>query len=123
MIVEFLSKSAEKQYTIEEIAENLSLSVGRAAPGRSSVYRLINKMLSEGIVKRFVRENSRHFYYQLVDGKECRIHLHMKCAVCSRLIHLDNDTTEEITALLMKKKGFGLDTEKTVFFGICSECR
>ena len=52
IIVDFLKNNSETQYTIEQIASK-TVSVGK-----STVYRLINKMVDEGVVSRRVKGNS-----------------------------------------------------------------
>lgn len=123
MLVDFLIKNSDKQYTIEQLIEEMNKdSVYGCAPGKSTVYRLIQKLVSEGTVKRFVKDNSRHFVYQIVAGESCHTHLHLKCTGCGRIIHMDNAVSENMLRQILTDSMFEVDKEQTVLFGRCSSC-
>jgi len=119
-LIGFLSTYQEKQFTIEEIIERMATS---NAPAPSSIYRLMKQLVEEGIVKRYAKEGSRQFLYQLVDGENCSHHFHLKCMVCGKLIHLSEEGSRQIIQLALGEAGFSVDQEKTILFGKCSECK
>ena len=62
--------------------------------------------------------------YQNSGGKTgCREHFHLKCEGCGRLIHVECDELAKIASHMEKEHGFAVDSSKTVFYGICRECR
>lgn len=92
-------------------------------PGRSTVYRLVQKLADEGLIKRYMQENSRQFVYEMTDRDEhCSEHLHLKCITCEKLIHLDREETNRVKDDVARD-GFQLDSRQTVLFGLCAHCR
>jgi Fur family ferric uptake transcriptional regulator len=117
MLLDFLEQNRAHSFTIEEIAGGLA---GEHAPGKSTVYRLMNQLVEAGVVRRFVRGNSRHFVYQLMQ-ETCRNHLHCRCTSCGKLYHLDEETSRFMGQLL-QKNGFMLDGGQTTLLGTCRGC-
>ncbi len=117
MLLAFLQNGSALPMTIEQIAEGLARQGG---PGKSTVYRLMNQLVEEGAVRRFVRGNSRHFVYQLMPER-CMAHLHCRCVACGRLYHLDETLSQSMSQQLASL-GFALDAGKTMLVGTCSSC-
>lgn len=116
IIVDFLKNNAETQYTIEQIASE-TVSVGK-----STVYRLINKMVDEGMVRRTVKGNSRQFLYQYAATAGCSTHLHMKCRECGKILHMDDEQSKGLMNLLQESSKFDLDIKETLLMGTCEKC-
>lgn len=122
MLLNFLKQHCESGYTIEELIGEMRLSYGEAIPGKSTVYRLMTRLVEEGTVKRFVKGHSRSFVYQIVAGEHCHSHLHLKCVGCGKLIHLDDRLSEELLSKVRVSSDFTVDEEETVLFGACADC-
>lgn len=122
MIEDFMLQNSENQFTVEELAKGLTEALGAEAPGKSTVYRLINRMVDDGEVKRFVQGNSRHFRYQINASDECRRHLHLKCTLCGRLLHMDSIQSREILQKIEGESRFYVDSWQTTLFGRCALC-
>lgn len=123
MLLGFLEQNAETAYSIDEIIKGLGAqAAGQESPGKSTVYRLMTKLVEEGSVKRFVKGNSRHFVYQLLQSGECKSHLHLKCNVCGSLIHLDRDTSDLLLSAVAGANHFAVSKQDTVLFGTCAHC-
>ena len=118
MLLTFLEKNQAHPLTIEEIVFGLS---GEHAPGKSTVYRLMNQLVQEGVVRRIVRGNSRHFVYQLLDCRDCADHMHCRCVSCGKLFHMNHQLSKDMERLLAAG-GFSLDTGKTTLLGTCKGC-
>ena len=116
IIVDFLKNNSETQYTIEQIASK-TVSVGK-----STVYRLINKMVDEGVVRRTVKGNSRQFLYQYAATAGCASHLHMKCRECGKILHMDDERSKDLMNLLQESTKFDLDIKETLLMGTCEKC-
>ena len=87
-LLAFLEQNAEAAYSIDEIIRGLSEAhPNETLPGKSTLYRLMTRLVDEGAVKRFVKGNSRHFVYQLLRGKDCVGHLHLRCSSCGHQPH------------------------------------
>lgn len=123
IILAYMKAHSEEAFTIEELCRRLKEEPEiTAVPGKSTVYRIMPKLVEEGLVKRFVRGNSRQFLYQMVCGEHCSRHLHMKCSVCGKLYHMEDTESEALFLQVMKKHHFQLDEGKTVLFGHCEGC-
>lgn len=115
-LLEFLKNNSDRAFTIEEIASEISV-------GKSTVYRLMPKLVDEGIAKRFTKGTSRRFLYQLI-GCGCHaVHLHMKCTQCGRILHMSNAASETLLQEVLEKSNFSVDKEQTMLFGKCAHCR
>ena len=122
-LIEFLTSNREKAFSVEELDLQLkSTAEGEAAPGKSTLYRLIRSLVDEGLVKRLVKGNSRQFIYQIA-GEECAYHLHMKCVECGRLIHMEHGESLKLLEEIFHKNHFKVDERQTVLMGKCDGCR
>lgn len=122
MLLQFLHEHRTEAYTIEEAAFGLKARYGNAAPAKSTVYRLVQRLVEEGEVKRLVMGNSRRFVYQLTDGEACHTHLHMQCRACGRLFHLEERFSHALAQQVAEAEGFTLCESDTVLLGECAAC-
>ena len=61
--------------------------------------------------------------YQYVDGQHCKEHFHLKCEKCNKIIHLECNEFKDVQNHIAKEHDFELDNIKTVFYGICNNCK
>ncbi len=123
ILLSFLRAHSEQAYTIEELCREMQEKLPKElVPGKSTVYRLMPALVEDGLVKRYAREHSRKFLYQMVCGERCRNHLHLKCSVCGRLYHMEDKESEELIQKVLKKHHFNIDEGKTILFGCCEGC-
>lgn len=122
MLSDFLTAHRESAYTVEELVGEMSREYGDAVPAKSTVYRLITRLVEDGRVRRFVRGHSRRFVYQIVDGESCHSHLHLRCIGCGRLLHLDDEVSDELLGRVKDISNFSVNEAETVLLGECSEC-
>ena len=100
MLLAYMKAHSEEALTIEEWCRRLQAEPALSSvPGKSTVYRMMPRLVEEGLVRRFVKENSRKFLYQMVCGEHCDRHLHMKCSVCGKLYHMEDEDSEEPPAV------------------------
>lgn len=119
-LISFLRSNSTRQYTIEEIAEEMG-DVDQA-PGKSTLYRLMSNLVEDGFVRRFAKDNSRQFVYQLLDGEHCNAHFHLKCMSCGRLVHLDQPASDDLQRSIFSQHHFIIDEGKTMLYGKCIGC-
>ena len=123
MLSDILSENRENAYSIDELIGELRSRYGEDAPGQSTVYRLITRLVEEGKVKRFVKGNGRSFVYQIMDCHGYGSHLHLKCVGCGRLIHLDSESSSELVKKIESVSDFSVMEAQTVIFGECADCK
>lgn len=121
ILLSFLSSAHDRQFTIEEIIEELKGQGHNVA--QSSVYRLMKKLVDEGLVRRHSKEDSRQYVYQIMKSEECHSHLHLQCTECGKLVHLSHEATKEARQWMQGATGFELDQEKTYLYGKCTDCK
>ena len=124
LLLDYLDAHKDNSLTIAEITEGLKSEYpsADASPGKSTVYRLINKLHEEGKVRRFTKSGTRQSAYQLVEDAHCVSHLHMKCTSCGKLLHVRSDLSDLLTAHIRANHRFTVDENETVLYGICFSC-
>lgn len=123
ILLAYMKAHSDRAFTIEDLCAEMKKEQGlKVVPGKSTVYRLMPELVEEGLVKRFVKENSRKFLYQMVCGEHCSSHLHMKCSVCGKLYHMEDQESEALLLQVLRKHHFQIDEGKTVLFGQCEGC-
>ncbi len=96
-----------------------------AAIGQSTVYRHLEKLVDEGIIKKYIIDGSSAACFEYVEPNshaDAGICFHCKCERCGKLIHLHCEELEEIQSHLMAEHHFKLDPTRTVFYGLCDDC-
>ncbi len=87
--------------------------------GAATVYRNLDKLLSQGLVRKYIGGDSACYSFE---GENCHRHFHLKCSSCGRLIHLECEHIDRLSAHIADEHGFSVDKSKTVLYGLCREC-
>ena len=119
--------AAEPPKSADEIYAGLSAACeaeGAAAPGRSSVYRMLATMTDEGEVSKFPAGNAENgFVYQYVgNAHQCHAHFHLHCLSCGHVAHLECGCGDEVAGHLLSTHGFVIDRGRSVLYGTCAAC-
>lgn len=122
LLLEFLKANSDSSFTVDAIVDAIKLSAGRSAPGRSTVYRLMTKLVEERQVQRFADEHGRSFLYRIIADEHCRNHLHLKCLQCGKILHLDRETSDSLLQSVRLVKNFSVSEEATLLLGNCEDC-
>ena len=110
--------------TVNEICEyfkNQGISMGT-----TTVYRHLEKMVREGVVAKYVVDGTSSACFEYTGEKKQDsqpVCYHCKCEKCGKLIHLQCEEVESLKQHMMEHHNFEMDALRTVFYGICSECR
>lgn len=115
LLTDFLKLNCDRAYTIDEIANAIPV-------GKSTIYRLISKLIENGIVKRFSGDTGRISLYQYISCEHCSVHLHMKCTDCGKIFHMNHKASENILNDIMQDNNFSVDDAQTILLGKCSDC-
>ena len=92
--------------------------------GTTTVYRHLDRLVEQGLVARYVVDGSSSACYEYIGGScSQNICYHCKCEVCGRLIHLHCEEVESLSRHMKQHHDFVMDPQRTVFYGICSDCR
>jgi Fe2+ or Zn2+ uptake regulation protein len=116
-IIELIFLS-QKPISVPDIIQKLDIE--KVPYNKSSLYREIDKLLSEEII----------IEIDLLDGKkryELNNHIHHHhalCTKCGSVICVDiPNNLEEVEAKLLQKKGFKVTGHVLEFFGMCEKCK
>ena len=121
-LLAYLRSTPGVHHTAAELKEHFS---ARGNPiGTATIYRQLEHFVEDGRIRKYLTDSGDSACYAFVENTEaCESHFHCKCEECGRLIHLDCDELREIRAHLLAHHGFSWDTRRTVFYGLCGECR
>jgi len=120
VLFDFLRENCEHAYSVEEIVYKLR-ETGKDLP-KSTVYRLISRLVEDGKVKRMSRGNTRTFVYQIIAGELCHSHLHLKCMSCGKIIHMGEAISSEMLGAIKKSNNFSVSESETIILGQCESC-
>ncbi len=121
-LLEYLRGTAGQHHTAAQIRDHFA--AGGREIGLATIYRGLERLVGEGTVRRYVLETGDSACYEYVGKDEdCASHFHCKCDRCGKLIHLECDELEEIRGHLLREHGFAWEAGRTVFYGLCENCR
>lgn len=119
-ILEYLKENKDSNITADEIINYFKSTNDKI--GKATVYRYLNNLVKENIVKKYMVENRNCSCYQYIEEQNCDSHYHLKCEKCNKIIHLECDEFKGVENHIAKEHDFELDSVKTVLYGICKEC-
>ncbi len=119
ILVNYLSLHIDEYLSTEDI---LSALVDEKI-SESAIYRNLSSLEKDGKLKRISKAGSRKIYYQYLDHDECKGNIHISCIKCGKTTHLEPNTTNLLTKKLEEESSFELDSDETIIYGICKECR
>ena len=121
-LIEYMAQNAHRQFTVDELFA--ALCDAGASVGKSSLYRLLEKLVNDGAVRKFKESELASSAFQYVgNDEECCRHLHLKCADCGKLVHLECPNSIELLGHIYEEHGFSIDSKKSVLYGRCKDCQ
>jgi Fe2+ or Zn2+ uptake regulation protein len=91
----------------------------------ATVYRTINILEKNGIIKKTIFNNTKYYELKLY-SKKCT-HIHFKCEKCGKIFDIDNQNiilkVIDIIDKIEKQKNFIIKDISAIFSGICEECK
>ena len=118
----FLEQAPGRHITAGDVCEYFR-QAGRPI-GMATVYRQLEKMVDEGIVTKYsIDANTPACFEYLGTHLNEDTCYHCKCQVCGKLIHMHCEELPELEKHILEHHGFAIDPIRTVFFGVCRECR
>ena len=114
LLLKFLSTHHDKIFTVSQIVDALK----NEGISKSSVYRNLDILLNNNLIKNVVIGKSKTINYQFI-SEHCKGVVHLCCSICDKMIHLNDDVSE----LIYKKYNFTLDKDKTIIYGLCADCK
>lgn len=123
-LLSYLETIPGEHFTAADIC-NYMRNNGRSI-GTATVYRQLERLVDEGFVSKYFIDESSSACFEYMDPKAHRngaVCYHCKCEKCGKLIHTDCHEVAELARHFEKEHGFEIDPLRTVFYGICADCR
>lgn len=118
-ILDFIESNKDREVTANDILVYLNKNDLKAS--QTTIYRYLDNLVKEGIIKKNYSEEQSSSCYQYV-GKRCKEHYHLKCNNCGEIIHLDSEIFSSIEKKIIDRYGFKIDNIKTILYGTCNKC-
>lgn len=119
LILEFLKENTA-HVTATDILNHLQKQGVKI--GVATVYRTLEKFVSDGILRKMVVDERSGACYQYIANDSCSAHFHLKCLSCGALIHLSCEFLTEMENHILNDHGFRVSSGKTVIYGTCKSC-
>lgn len=119
-ILDLIKGHGESHVSVETLLSDISkkqLNISRA-----TLYRTLDSLTEEGIIKRFFLDGKLGACYQLCE-EEDHNHFHLICESCGKMLHLDCDEVESLMGHIEKEHNFKVNSDRVVLYGICEDCR
>ena len=125
-VISFLGTTKGEHFTAADVIDHFRSQGSRI--GAATVYRQLDKLVASGTVAKYILDSSGSACYEYLGGsEECHREsgrcYHLKCTVCGKIIHLHSPALDNVTRAIAEENGFDIDYIRTVFCGICSDCR
>lgn len=124
LLLDYLKTLSGTHFTARDICEYFKTR--GIAIGQSTVYRQLEQLVAEGLINKYIFDANSPACFEYVstethhEGQTC---FHCKCEKCGKLIHLHCDELAAISGHLYQAHRFTMDPLRTVFYGLCEECR
>lgn len=122
IILEHLSNNKDLILSVDDImfyfkTQNINIGI-------STIYRILDKFVLNGKVKKYVTSDSKKAMYQYIDSIDnCKQHFHFRCNECKKVLHVDCNNVIDIVEHIINKHNFYIDLSQTIFYGTCSSCK
>jgi Fe2+ or Zn2+ uptake regulation protein len=85
----------------------------------STVYRTLDLLVREGLVRRTDLGADRAFYEPTQD----HLHHHVVCERCGAVVHLHDEEVGDVRERVERASGYALSRSDMSFYGLCPACR
>ena len=110
------------EYITAAQIEQYLCSSGKAV-SRPTIYRRIEKLVSEGILRRYVFDgDSCACFYYPDQPEKAPDTCHLKCEICGGIFELECEEIKRTLRHISQNHSFQVNDSKTVFYGKCERC-
>jgi Fur family ferric uptake transcriptional regulator len=107
-------------FSIKELKELLDSKKYKI--GLTTIYRTMDLLENDGIVKKYFDENNIA-HYKYVNDCSSERHFYLKCSKCERIYHIDCSCIDDLSRHILAMHKFSIDTRNIILSGICNNCR
>ncbi len=123
-LLSYLETVTGKHITVADVCDYFR---AKGTPiGQATVYRQLESMVDDGLVSKYTIDSGSPACFEYLGahvhehGEAC---FHCKCEKCGTLFHVHCAELELIQQHLMDHHNFMLNPLRTVFYGLCENCR
>lgn len=123
-LLSFMKSRIGEHITVNAICKHLADTGIKV--GTTTIYRHLEKLVEEGIVKKYTLDTTTAACFEYIDiENECKQNgcTHLKCIKCGQLIHLHCEDLELTEKHILEHHNFKLDMTRTVLYGLCQNCQ
>lgn len=121
IILNCIKENVKEHITVDDVYELLKKNNHHV--GQATIYRYLNQLESEGIVKKYSFMCKKGACFRYLGAKsKCKEHYHLMCDVCGEVKHIEDSSLQQLLDGLQKKHKFMINDTKTMFYGICKRC-
>lgn len=123
-LLTFLKSVPGRHVTVNDISEHFKQM--QISVGTTTIYRHLEKMVNEGLVAKYIVDGTSSACFAYIGNAESAAKqtcYHCKCERCGKVIHLQCNEVAVLQQHLAEHHNFQMNPLRTVFYGICSECR
>ena len=119
-VLHILKANADRAFTVKEIAEAIRSEASITwAPSESTIYRIMNDLVKNGIVHKNVN-SKREYLYKFIGNDDPQITV--RCKICGKVQHIDKKVCQDIINEL-KNNGYIQNDGDIEVTGICDKCK
>ncbi len=116
-ILKYLQTNKEHYFTVEDIWT--SFMNNKESVSKTTIYRYLEELKNQSIVKKIMLDNQKTGYEYLDCDDAC---YHLVCCKCNKIIHINCESLTQTIKHILTEHDFVV-TKKSIFQGICLECR
>lgn len=116
LIWEVLAEEPEQHLSAEHVVERVRVRL--PAVNASTVYRTLDLLVAEGVVRRTDLGRDRAYYEPAHEHP----HHHLVCERCGAVTHAHDDALGDLAERLASSYGFALGNRELTVFGTCADC-
>lgn len=123
-LLDYISSIPGDHFTVNDLYMHFSES--EKPIGVTTIYRLLQRMVDEGIVTKYIvgpNDPACFEFHGEEPERKYDSEYHCKCEVCGKLIHVKCDKIKDIEKHLEEHHGFKVNPHRTVFYGVCENCK
>ena len=120
-VLAYLESAKDTFVTVAQIEDYLKKE--QVAISRPTIYRRLEKLVSEGKVSKYSLGGVSVTSFRYNDPSRYRQDTcHLKCEMCNTIFDLKCDEVEHISRHISEKHAFQVNDRNIVFYGKCETC-
>lgn len=109
-------KEYKGSFTVKDIFNELKGEIGL-----TTIYRFVDKMVSDGLINKNIGKNNQTFY-QFLEKCDKENHFYLRCETCGNMEHIDCDCIRSLSSHILEKHKFIPNRDHIIINGICRKC-